>query len=264
MSTRGAYGFIAKNKVYATYNHSDSYPSCLGNTILEFCAKINETKKNEFETWGKLKDSVLSLKSLGRKKYNPTLADKRFYSSLFKRKDFSQFRELISGASSNGDMLNLILKGKLKHIANDEDFLLDSLFCEFAYLINLDDWTLEFYKGFQKSPTKGNRFGEKALGSRSKYYPVALKLKIFLEDILKDEIENIQQEIVDSFENEYVDPFEFNSTSSSVKPKVKKSKKVIKKLPVKKSIATKKAPTKKPVKKVAVKKAAPKRKIVHC
>lgn len=44
-------------------------------------------------------------------------------------------------------------------IRKETEFAKDSLFCEFAYLINLDNNTVEFYKGFNKAPlTSEDRF----------------------------------------------------------------------------------------------------------
>ena len=42
MGTRGSLGFICENKEYLNYNHFDSYPSGLGQKILEFIAEINK------------------------------------------------------------------------------------------------------------------------------------------------------------------------------------------------------------------------------
>ena len=53
-----------------------------------------------------------------------------------------------------------------------KDFILNSLHCEFAYIINLDDNTLEFWLGGQKQPQRGNRYG--GLKTESGYYPCKL------------------------------------------------------------------------------------------
>lgn len=39
MSTRGIYGWRKNNENKITYNHSDSYPTWLGEKIVEFCSK---------------------------------------------------------------------------------------------------------------------------------------------------------------------------------------------------------------------------------
>ena len=60
------------------------------------------------------------------------------------------------------------------------DFIKDSLFCEYAYIINLDDNVLEFWKGFQKEPQESNRYGTQC---DRDYYPCKLSLTIPLDEI---------------------------------------------------------------------------------
>ena len=64
--------------------------------------------------------------------------------------------------------LNLISKD----VSFDNNFIKKSLFCEYAYIINLNDMTLEFYRGNQKVPQIGNRFGH--VPDKDGYYPCRL------------------------------------------------------------------------------------------
>lgn len=48
------------------------------------------------------------------------------------------------------------------------DFLLDSLFCEWAYFYDKDKKLFEIWRGFQKVPDPENFFGQK---DRDGYYP---------------------------------------------------------------------------------------------
>jgi hypothetical protein len=63
--------------------------------------------------------------------------------------------------------------GKLG-LKNSKSFAADSLFCEWAYVINLDNDTLEIYKGFNtKRLSKEERFYYlNSLISENKYKPV--------------------------------------------------------------------------------------------
>lgn len=68
---------------------------------------------------------------------------------------------------------------------NDECFLHDSLFCEYAYIINLDNKTLEIYEGFNRLPNGKGRYAEFSIereGDGRKYYGVKLVKKFNLED----------------------------------------------------------------------------------
>ena len=44
---------------------------------------------------------------------------------------------------------------------DSHEFLLDSLFCEYAYLINLDTLKLEVYRGFNQDPKAAGRYAAK-------------------------------------------------------------------------------------------------------
>src|SRR3989304_6129334 len=88
-----------------------------------------------------------------------------------------------------------IMSGKVEHMLDGTNFIKDSLFCEYAYVIDLDKMVLELYKGFQKEPQKGNRFGEKLAKGEDTYYPckkvgeIALK-GIFDKSSNKNAVEN--------------------------------------------------------------------------
>ena len=91
--------------------------------------------------------------------------------------------------------------------ADNEAFLYDSLFCEYAYIINLDTGNLEFYKGFNTNPKGKGRYvklgkhvcepftivnskGEKTKVKKKTYYGVNLKKEIPLENIKEYSIKN--------------------------------------------------------------------------
>lgn len=71
----------------------------------------------------------------------------------------------------------------------DIDFIKNSLFCEYAYIVNIDDEILEFYKGFQHKPQENNRYGQKA--DEDGYYPCKLLMTISFDDIKTEDIDKI-------------------------------------------------------------------------
>jgi hypothetical protein len=80
------------------------------------------------------------------------------------------------------DILSTLMKcGPGLRLKTDLEFAADGLFCEWAYLLDLDERTLEAYEGFGKRPlTKGDRFHflapKKKTGypGEEQYYPVKL------------------------------------------------------------------------------------------
>lgn len=119
MSTRGFIGFKTKeNSIFGTYNHYDSYYSNAGIKILNI--------------------------------YKNT--DKITFNKIFNCIDWS------SNDCYNNDINFIdVLNGSYKHIAvsNDCDFLNNGLFCEYGYVYNLENDTLEIYRGLFKEPQIG-------------------------------------------------------------------------------------------------------------
>lgn len=71
-------------------------------------------------------------------------------------------------------------QGDIESVVNNKVMFLaapswlgDSLFCEYAYIANLDEGALEVYEGFQKAPHEKGRYHDYERGSEG-YYPVAL------------------------------------------------------------------------------------------
>jgi hypothetical protein len=74
---------------------------------------------------------------------------------------------------------NIFAALRLGVMLDGNDFILNSLLCEWGYIINLDDWTLEAWEGFQTWPTEGNRYGVD--GTEDGYYPCKLSYSVSLD-----------------------------------------------------------------------------------
>lgn len=183
MGTRGAVGFRANGKDKVGYNNFDSYPGGLGAEVLEFIQGSNLAELKTAAERIILVDTSIA----------PTpeqIKDCKPWTDLgVSNQSTSDWYCLLRGAQ--GD-LGAYTKG-LKYMSDSSDFLLDSLFCEYAYIINTDEQVLEFYSGFnQKSRTRKGRYAAMKAEPEREYYGVAL-IKVYpLEDIMNASDEEIQ------------------------------------------------------------------------
>lgn len=182
MGTRGSYGFYKNNINKLTYNHFDSYPTCLGANVVNFIKRHSNEELNNIFNSIKLVDEedyptereALDLKQIG-------------FGTEYKNKKLNWYEIL---GSHYGD-LNLYSEG-LTYMINHNDFVKDSLFCEWAYIINLDSNELEIYVGFQKEPDN-NRYIVDA-PTKSGYYNCKLIESIPLDIVRKSfELENLER-----------------------------------------------------------------------
>lgn len=92
----------------------------------------------------------------------------------------------------NKHCLNLFFKDYQK-------FLYNSLFCEFAYIVNLDTNMLEFYKGFNKDQNALGRYSNFKADEDSKYYGVKLNQEIPLDDLFEGRYETYENDSNEGF-----------------------------------------------------------------
>lgn len=172
MGTRGLYGFRKNGVDKTTYNHYDSYPDYLGRNILEFIRNHGEKLNSIFDNIIMVNEDDIPTKEQIEecKAYCDTSVSKQteedWYCLLHKQGDLEPY--------VNG----------LKYMIDNHDFILDSLFCEYAYIINLDTNKLEFWVGFQKKPDETNRYG---IEMYDNYYPCKLIKEYDLDMIMNNQ-----------------------------------------------------------------------------
>lgn len=169
MGTRGLVGIVVDKKKKTMYNHFDSYPDCLGNAVVKFVKTVSDESG-----WKTFKQASKKLKMV--KKATPKLIEK-----------YKEFCNTDVSTNSNTDLyclfrnlqgapfLEHIYNGTLEHYINDSGFLKDSLFCEYAYLINLDTMKLDCYEGYQKATGKFNKDGSQKYKMCKKVASYSLK-----------------------------------------------------------------------------------------
>ncbi len=80
-------------------------------------------------------------------------------------------------------------------IFEDSSFLNNSLFCEYAYIINLDDGILEYYRGGNQDPNARGRYAHNKDDAISiQFYGVRLTQEVQLSQINKYKVTNNYEE----------------------------------------------------------------------
>lgn len=158
MGTRGCYGFRKNGIDKITYNHFDSYPDGLGRTMLAFCKSTPLSEMNE------IFDRLILVNEEDNPTHEQIVECIRHYDGTVSSRSVDDWYCLLRNAQGEPN----VYKHGLRYMIDSHDFIKDSLFCEYAYIINLDTKKLEFYVGFQKKPDENNRYGTT---SDRGYYP---------------------------------------------------------------------------------------------
>lgn len=142
MGTRGAIGFIVNGEEKVSYNHMDSYPSYLGKELLKDLTTISD------------------LNILHKNVRRISMVDACDVPKL-SPEEIANLKDFTNTSVGQGDDWYSILResqgsiqpycrqeNPLRYMTDAKGFLYDSLFCEFAYIVNLDTNMVEFYRGF--------------------------------------------------------------------------------------------------------------------
>ena len=188
MGTRGTIGVRVNEKDKLSYNHFDSYPDCLGVSILAQVKDIVIQQKLE-----EYKQKAIDLQLVDdHKKPTAELIEKlNLTPDLSVRQSMDTTKQFgITWYQALRDYQGELLKSlDLGYMIDNANFIKDSLFCEWGYIINFDENVLEVYEGFQK--VKANIKGRYKNCRRAKgddYYACSL-VKTYDLDNLPSEAE---------------------------------------------------------------------------
>lgn len=155
----------------AQYGQWDGYPSGQGVTVLDF-----------------LKNTDLDL-------FKEACRGTRFLTDAeLKEIDEKHGRDWINHypqlSRDNGAKILHLVYGGVTELKNSISFAGDSLFCEYAYVIDFGLGVFEVYEGFNKKPISKGRFvsGDSSLETNNEYHPVIL-IKTWRLDNLPSEEE---------------------------------------------------------------------------
>lgn len=190
MGTRGLMAFAVDGELKGTYNHFDSYPSGLGQDLVDFI------QENELD---KVREQARALKVVSEDT-PPTDGDIARLSAYHDsgvstgspREWYSLLRHTQGNAAATLES-GVIIDGN--------DFARDSLFCEWGYVIDLDSEMFEIYQGFQKEPHEEGRFAhlepikDENYAIAGRYYPIKLVAAYSLREIPPDVMNKLEEEL---------------------------------------------------------------------
>ena len=162
MGTRSSYGFRSEGKDYLMYSQFDGYPTGLGLNLME---------QLKYLTVCNMKTGVARLVAVDEDSEPKDVLDNEEYQELFE-----MFHQEVSKGTDwysflRGSQQNISIyfteEKPLKYFIEANNFIHDSLFCEYAYIVNLDTEMLEFYRGYNTSINSG-RYTEMASGGEYK------------------------------------------------------------------------------------------------
>jgi hypothetical protein len=203
MGTRGIHGFCYKGKLKITYNQYDMYPTGVGSDLVEELMEFSR------------EDLIAAFKRIRMVKGNPSKANQERYRKIadlgvskqetgdwycLLRQCQGTLRPWVTGEvswksydSEKGHKLHKVKLDKpVGHMLDASDFPTDSLFCEWGYIVNLDNNTFEVYQGSQKASHNSGRFAklkvEQPEHRTSVYYPIKLVATFDLDNLPNSDV----------------------------------------------------------------------------
>ena len=182
MGTRGFLGFVVDGQEKIAYNHWDSYP--------------NDGLGSEILTW--LRSATTDLDTVIEKARALRVVPKHSTPSAEDVEVFKEYADINVGSKGLDDWyvllrrtqgnIGLILEAGV--IEDASEFVKDSLWAEWGYIVDLDALKFEVYRGFQQSPHPHGRFADRepvVHALTGPYYPVALVTSWPLNELPSDD-----------------------------------------------------------------------------
>lgn len=162
---------VYKNGDYkvAQYGQWDGYPEGQGVTILEFLHKVNMDEfKNAIDECRWITQEEID--EINKNIKNGEMDNwAKYYPEL--------------NRDTGGEILSLILFKNKTVLQNSLEFANDSLFCEWAYVIDLDQNTFEVHSGFNKERLSETERFYNLENNEKEYKPVSLVKSFDLDDL---------------------------------------------------------------------------------
>ena len=196
MGTRGLWGFRKNGHSIAVYHHFDSYPEGLGYSFSEFL------KKNSNEKLSRMFDNIVEIDS----SVPPTEEQKDYCTQMLwcnlsvSSRSSDDWYCLLRDTQDPENWQFAVDHEKTVYVDNYINFIKDSLFCEYAYIYDIDSEILGFYKGFQHIPQESNPYGCEP--DDDGYYPCKIIGAIGRKNIDRFDVKEIVRWMNDCLEGE--------------------------------------------------------------
>ena len=139
MGTRGAYGFRVNGIDKVTYLPDESQPDGFGLKMVSFVGNVSKDNLRSIAEDIQVVDDTTRPSAAWVAQYSR-------YARTGQSRPVTDWPELLNRAQ--GDLV--ALGAGLRHMVDARAFLLDSVSCEWAYIVDVDTDMLEIYRGFQK------------------------------------------------------------------------------------------------------------------
>lgn len=182
----------------AQYGQWDGHPSTLGVKLVAFIQKTIKDKNLD-----KLREAVDACAFISKDKVaqyvkecggdHPLMVTMEVAHKLDKK--CPQLSRNMGGA----ELLPYLLENGGVELIDSSYFTGDSIFCEWAYVVDLDRETLEVYRGFNKEPLGvGERFRDMPISDYNEkvgHYPVKLVFVVGFGDLNKKDLIALEKSI---------------------------------------------------------------------
>lgn len=172
MGTRHLIGVVSGGDFkVAQYGQWDGYPNGQGVDVLAFLRNPDKVAQLRAEL-----ESIRFTTSKDRhriEEFMRSIGCESGWMSMEQSKLYeAQFPALSRDVGAK--ILNMVAEGGVEFLSDDRDFGRDSLFCEWAYVVDLDHDELEVYQGFQTDTPLHGRWAGLRSSDNEKYGAVEL------------------------------------------------------------------------------------------
>lgn len=193
----------------AQYGQWDGYPSGAGVKILAALKRAQEEDFDDFRE--KVRSTSFISNEEIERRWKEAGADGSGYVTMDVSKAMAEKYPQLQRDMGYGIIDHLIDSAPGQELANNINFVADSLFCEYAYVVDLDTNTFEVYRGFNQQPlAETERFasffseeGQEHRNPNDLYHPVRLwrtfdlnnlpEEEAFLSDLNEDQDDEIEE-----------------------------------------------------------------------